>query len=197
MIPRFRRVSGLTLIEMVVATLVSSAMLVALITGAVALQRGYSAVDHQVRSQEDQMRAVDFLTRDLHRASTIEWSNQGRLLTVTVPDQSTAPALPVDLSNLLHAPLQTPNIVDGILSYGGSPTTIAYYLEGGDFLRVEGGARKVISRTIEEFLGSTAGSLATFQLAFTPKFRRGDPDKLRAGTRVQTTVYLRNVNRSR
>lgn len=193
--PRNR--GAITLIEMLVATGVSASMLAALMTAAVALQRGYSALDHHVRSQEDQMRAMDYLTRDLQRASTVAWSNQGRMLTITVPDQNAAPIVPVSITELLSLPQNASNLVQGILSYGASPVTISYYIEGRDFVRTEAGVRTSISTTIEEFLGSSSGSLATFQLAFTPKFSRGDPSALRDGTRVRSTVYLRNLNRSR
>src|SRR5512140_1385223 len=86
---------GVTLVETLVATAASTAMLAGLMTAAVALQRGFSAVDHQVTSQEDQMRVIDYITRDLQRASTTQVTNSGRMLTLTVPDQNDALGLPI------------------------------------------------------------------------------------------------------
>lgn len=197
MTPRQRLNSGAALLEVIVTSAVSTAMLAALMAAAVGLQRGYTAISHQVTTQEDQMRAIDFITRDLQRASTVKWSNTGRMLTVTVPEQNKPVVLPLNDLGLTAVPLKPPTLVDGVISYGGTPISISYYIEGRDFVRLEGTVRTSISSTIEEFIGSTSGSMATFQLAFTPKFSKGDPAVARAATRITTAVFLRNVNRTR
>jgi Tfp pilus assembly protein PilW len=180
------QIVGIALIETLVATTMSAAMLAVLISAAIALQRGFSALDYQITSQEDEMRAVDYISRDLQRASTVEWSNNGRLLTITAPDQSDSIMLPI----------HPPKLVDGILSYGGTPVKIEYFVDGNAFIRAQDGVRTAISSTIDEFIGSTSGSLATFQVAFIPRFSKGDAAQRRDGARLSTTVFLRNAGQS-
>jgi hypothetical protein len=107
--------------------------------------------------------------------------NSGRKLVLTLPDQQAAGA------NSLRVPV----VSDGVVRYGGSPISVAYYIEGDLFIREVAGARTTIAdKRLENFLVSLdTPQTVTFQLAFTPTFslRSGYG---RAASTIVTSVPL-------
>jgi Tfp pilus assembly protein PilW len=187
-----RRLSsaGFTITELLVACTLSSLLLAGLVEGALALQRGYSAAQHQILCQEDEMRVIDYITRDLRRAGSVTISNQNRMLTLTLPDQ-------VDLA---ASTLRMPSIVNGVVQYGNTPATVSYYVSGTAFVRKENGVETSLSTNrfgLEDFsvVNDTPGSvpaLIRFTVSFVQNFSRtggGDPH---AATRCSAVVRLRN-----
>jgi Tfp pilus assembly protein PilW len=183
-------IAGFTMTELLVATGLSSVLLAGLVIGGLALQRGYAAAQHQILCQEDQMRVIDYITRDLRRASSVTIANQNRMLTMTLPDQ-------VDLSS---STLRLPSIVNGVVQYGNTPATVAYYVSGTAFVRKENGVETNLSTNrfgLEDFsvFNDTPGStpaLVRFTVSFVQKFSRTGGADSRAASRCSAVVRLRN-----
>jgi Tfp pilus assembly protein PilW len=183
-------IAGFTLTELLVATGLSSVLLAGLVTGGLALQRGYAAARHQIMCQEDQMRVIDYITRDLRRATSVTISNQNRMVTVILPDQ-------VDLAT---STLRLPSVVNGVVQYGNTPATVSYYVSGTAFVRKENGVELNLSTNrfgVEDFsvVNDTPGStpaLVRFSASFVQKFSRTGGADSRAATRSYSVVRLRN-----
>jgi Tfp pilus assembly protein PilW len=187
-----RRLSsaGFTMTELLVACGLSSLLLAGMMTGALALQRGYSSAQHQILCQEDQMRVMDYLTRDLRRATSVTISNQNRMLAMTLPDQ-------VDLA---ASALRLPSIVGGAVQYGNTPAAVSYYVSGTAFVRKENGVATNLSTNrfglegfsvVDEAPGS-APALLRFTVSFVQKFSRAGGADALAATRCSSVVRLRN-----
>ena len=179
--------AAFTLTELIVAGGVGAAMMAALLAGAVALQRGFAAAEHQIISQEDQMRALDYVMRDVRSASAVAVVNTGRKLILTIPEYVNPTTLQP----------RTPVISGGIVKYGGFPRLVSYSVEGNAFIRRENMSSEVLSTNIEEFR-VFAGNLpeVTCTVAFVPRFSRPE-DRLQAlGPRVSATACLRNADGS-
>jgi Tfp pilus assembly protein PilW len=187
---RRRTSAGFTLTELLVASGLSTLLLAGLLVGALSLQRGYAAAQHQILCQEDEMRVIDYITRDLRRATGVTISNQNRLLTVTLPDQ-------VDLA---AGTLRLPSIVAGVVQYGNTPATVSYYVSGTAFVRKENGVETSISTNrfgLEDFsvvndTPGTSPALVRFTCSFVQKFSRTGGVDSRAATRCSSVVRLRN-----
>lgn len=187
---RRRAIAGFTLTELLVASGLSTMILAGLITGAISLQRGYAAAQHQILCQEDQMRVIDFLTRDLRRATSVTISNQNRMVTMTLPDQ-------VDL---VAGTLRLPAIANGAVQYGNTPATVSYYVSGTAFVRKENAVETNLSVNrfgLEDFFiyndtPGAAPALVRFTISFVPKFSRTGGADSRAVTRLSSVLRLRN-----
>jgi type II secretory pathway component PulJ len=188
-----------TLMELMIAGGVGTCILAGLMTGAMALQRGYSAAHYQLQCQEDQLRVIDFITQDLRRATSVTISNQNRRLILTLPDQ-------LDKATSL---LRTPVIEKGVVRYVApstagtpppAPATVAYYISGTAFVRQVDGKERVISTNptgLEGFFvyndtPDVSPPLVRFTISFVPTFsRRGGVDR-GAANRCSAVVRLRN-----
>jgi hypothetical protein len=181
--------AGFTLAEVIVAAGVGSAMLTGLLVASLTFQRGFLAAEHQITCQEDQMRVVDYITRDLRAAvpSTIHVDNQGRKLTFSIPKPA---------RNATTLLIDVPSIANGVVQYGAAQSTVSYYIEGADFVRMEGTTRTVLSTRIEEFSILKPGDkppVLTFRLSFTPRHSRRTNAQAPAASSVTSTVWVRNA----
>lgn len=68
---RLRRLAAMTLVELLIAAGVGTAILAAFTTAGVALQRSFVAIEDYAKGQNDQMRISDFLSLDMRRAFSI------------------------------------------------------------------------------------------------------------------------------
>jgi len=180
--------AGFTLPELLIAASIGSAMLGGLLGASIALQRGFSAAEYQLGCQLDQMRVIDYITRDLRRATAVSGANQNRKLLLTLPN-TRDPA---------SSSLLVPAVLGGRVQYGAQPISVAYYVEGDAFIREENSVQQVIAtRRIENFLiAAMALPKVTFQLSFTPHFSRNAGASSRAAMQISTTVWVRNASGS-
>ncbi len=78
---------GFTLLEVLIAAAMLAVVVVAALTGVVALQKSYSATEEYATGLADQMRLLDFLAQDLRRATTPPgMDNDGQGIQITVPN---------------------------------------------------------------------------------------------------------------
>lgn len=111
--------SGYTLVEMLCSVAIGSAILAALVSGSVALQRIFYASDDYYQATEDQSRVIDYLVRDLRRSGSGSVSNNGTTLQVNYPDY-------VDYSLGPNGTARTPSISVGLPKFGVPTATVAY-----------------------------------------------------------------------
>ena len=64
-------ISGMTIVESMVAVGVGAAILAAFTTASVALQKNFVAIEDYAKGQNDQMRISDYLSLDMRRAFSI------------------------------------------------------------------------------------------------------------------------------
>jgi len=155
---------------MIVAVAVFTMFAGALLTTWIALQTAATNVTSYAKRQNDQMRVVDYLKRDIRRASSVSIYNGAALVTgtssgselrITIPDYY-ADAREED--NAIGTRVaNTPALTDGAVTYG-STTTLRYYVLAGAVIRQEGGT----SRTVAGASG-----------AFTTSFRKETTGEIR------------------
>src|SRR5438477_1053120 len=83
---RHSKLPGFTLCEMLIALAISSITFAAIITASVALYRSFNAVDAYFSTQMQQLRIIDYLNRDVKRATVVTTSTDLQSITVTVPN---------------------------------------------------------------------------------------------------------------
>ncbi len=154
--------AGFTLIEILVATGVFGVFAAALMTTWVALGTSATNATSYAKRQTDQMRVIDYLKRDIHRASTIEIYNGSTLVTgtafgtelrLTIADYyaDTREEDNTRGSRVANAPA-----LSGANATYGSPLTLRYYAANGAVIREEAGA----ARTIADAAGAFTLSFA-------------------------------------
>lgn len=181
------RAGAFTFAEVLIAAGVASLALLALAIGAIAVQRGFTAAEYQVECQEDQLRVMDYVTRDVHRALDVKVENQNRKLTVTLPGFKVRPGA---------AGLSLPNVKDGTVKYAEAPLTVIYVKNGNEFTRYENGVGTVLSTRIEEFFAyDDDRPRVRVVVNFVPHFSLRKNAAAKAATEVSTTVCLRNPGR--
>jgi len=147
-----RRQSGMTLVEMIVATSVFSVAMAAIVGASIAMQTSFAATDDYFTGEGDQLRVMDYFNTDLRRAMAISISSNS--VTYTPPggsaktytysngsiDQATKYFTMVipNYRNLttnpstINLPAPTSNKVDY-----GTPIVVCYYLLGNSLFRAE------------------------------------------------------------
>src|SRR6185503_6439652 len=79
-------VVGFTLHEMLIALSISSVVIAAAVTSGVALQKSFKAVDSYFGTHMQQIRIIDYLSRDVKRGLVVTTSVSPQSVTVTIPN---------------------------------------------------------------------------------------------------------------
>ena len=77
---------GFTLAEMLLAVSVGSLMMAAVVAASVCLQRSFTAVDNYFASHVQQVRIIDYLSRDVKRSYIVTTSADRQSVTCTIPN---------------------------------------------------------------------------------------------------------------
>ena len=77
---------GFTIAEMGLAASVGSLMLASIVTASVCLQRSFNAVDNYFTSHMQQVRIIDYLSRDVKRSYIVTTSSDLQTITCVVPN---------------------------------------------------------------------------------------------------------------
>ena len=81
-----QRTAGFTLSEMLVAVSISLIVLAAAVASSISLQKSFSAVDNYFATHMQQVRIMDYLSRDVNRGLSVTTSVDLQTLTVDVPN---------------------------------------------------------------------------------------------------------------
>src|ERR1700720_4729305 len=138
---------GFTLVEMLMTLSCSSVVLTALISGGVALQRSFAAVEGYSIAEGDQLRVSDYISMDVRRALTASVDNNN-VLTITIPNYYDANNANPKWSNA-HA--LAPSFANGAIQYGTGTTTIKYYHLAANFIREVNGTPNTIATNVSPF----------------------------------------------
>lgn len=197
---------GTALAEMLVASAVTSVLAAAMLTGISTLQRSFRAANHHAKSQVEQTRLLNYIARDLRRATTVNVDTfaGGERLTLTIPDYYDNDNKPRD-----------PKIKNDAIEYGDptlavpDPVTIRFYKSGSTVFRsvkriqrtggapVEREVTTALATDVQDFASDFTDNgkqSVGVSISFVPKFKI-NPDNisaLRAGSAVYATTLLRN-----
>jgi prepilin-type N-terminal cleavage/methylation domain-containing protein len=199
------KISGFTLYELLVAMSISSVVVGAAMTSGIALQKSFKAVDSYFGTHMQQIRIIDYLSRDVKRGLIVTTSASLQSVTVTIPNyliQSGDPEAIADPS-LVGTP-RTPTIANtpsGLQVNYGSTSTVVYSVNGNSIVRIENGVVTTIASSTDQLVPTTTDiELANTEytkssVTFMPIFTSWGSQAKKTGTALYTTSYLRNKRR--
>lgn len=200
------RNGGFTLNEMMIALAVSAVILGVTLTSSTSLQKSFNAIDSYFATHMQQIRIVDYLSRDVKRGLAVTTSLDLQTVTITIPNYIVQAGDPEAIANpaLVGTP-RTPTIVNTPsgpqVNYGSTTSTIVYSINGLSILRSENGVVTTIASSTDQLVPQTTDvELANTEytktsITFQPIFTSGGSVAQRSGTTVYSTAYLRNKRR--
>lgn len=180
--------SAFTLAEVLVATGVFGLFVGGLLTTWTALQTSAVNTTTYARRQNDQMRVIDYLKRDIRRASAIEIYDGGTLVTGTAFGNELRLTLPDYYSDSREEDDSfgprtptTPTVTGSDVSYG-TALTVRYCVTNGAIVREESGMARTVADAAGAFEISfsreTSGQVRC-RVIFDQPMRSGGNRKLR------------------
>jgi hypothetical protein len=200
------KLSGSTFAEMMIGLSISSLIAAAAITASVGLQKSFNAVDNFYSTQMQQIRIIDYLSRDINRGFSVTTSVDRQSVTVNMPNYliKAGDAEAVANPSLIGTP-RTPTIAytpSGMqVNYTATPTTVVYQINGMSIVRIENGVLTTIASSTDQLVPITTDvELANTEytnstVTFLPIFTSNGVDAEKSGTTLCTTAYLRNKRR--
>lgn len=180
--------SGFTMVEILVATTVFSMFAVALLTTWTALATSAANTTTYAQRQNDQMRVVDYLKRDVRRAAAIAIYNGGTLVTgtafgdelrLTIPDYY-ADSREDDVANG-PSTANAPALTGGSVTYG-TAATVRYFVSNGSVIRDESGTTRTLANSAGAFtlsFSADASGLTLCRVIFNDTMQGGQNRTLR------------------
>lgn len=204
--PSQLKAHGFTLTEMMIALAASAVVLGATLTSSTSLQKSFNAIDSYFATHMQQIRIVDYLSRDVKRGLIVTTSADLQTVTITTPNYIIQTGDPEAIANpALAGTPRTPTIMNtpsGLqVNYGTSTSTIVYSINGLSILRTENGVVTTIASSTDQLVPVTTDvELANTEytktsITFQPIFTSGGSVAARSGTTVYSTAYLRNKRR--
>lgn len=184
-----------TLPEVMIASLIFSAVSVGLLMGFTSLERCFVATTDFATNHADEMRISDYLALDLRRALSVQTTQNDT--TIFIPRYYNAAGAP-----------QTPTLNGtGGVKYGtaGDMVRVRYYLSGGTIFREQInwpiGVSTIavtipVAENVKDFIFNVTdlGKVATTKITFNPIFRSGGATQAAtAATAFNNTTLLRNT----
>ena len=195
-----------TLIEMMVTLSASTVVLGATLTSSTSLQKSFNAIDKYFATHMQQIRIVDYLSRDVKRGLVVTTSADLQTVTITIPNYIIQPGDPEAIANpaLVGTP-RTPSVAftpsGPQVNYGTSTSTVSYSISGLSILRTENGVVTTIASSTDQLVPVTTDVELTnteytkTSISFQPIFTSSGSPATRSGTTVYSTAYLRNKRR--
>ena len=199
-------VAGSTMTELMIGLGLSSLIAAAAITASVALQKSFNAVDNFFATQMQQIRIIDYLSRDVQRGLSVNTSVDLQSVTVNLPNYIIQAADPEAAGNpsLVGTP-RTPTVSytqsGPQVNYTSAPATVVYQINGLSIVRIENGAVTTIASSTDQLVPQTTDvELANTEytnstVTFLPIFTSNGVAAERSGTTLCSTAYLRNKRR--
>jgi prepilin-type N-terminal cleavage/methylation domain-containing protein len=195
-----------TLIEMMVALSASTVVLGATLTSSTSLQKSFNAIDKYFATHMQQIRIVDYLSRDVKRGLVVTTSTDLQTVTITIPNYIIQPGDPEAIANpALAGTPRTPTIAftpsGPQVNYGATTSTVSYSINGLSILRTENGVVTTIASSTDQLVPVTTDVELTnteytkTSISFQPIFTSSGSPATRSGTTVYSTAYLRNKRR--
>jgi Tfp pilus assembly protein PilW len=185
-----------TLVELLVGVAVSSAIFGTILISGVAIYRSFLSADDYSYQANEQLRAIDFISRDMRSALSVTIPPGGQTVALTLPDIYTT----YDAKGNPTSALVNPVITSGTPGYGNAaqPLSVTYYVSGNSLLRqqrVPATAQtttKIVASNVNDFTLSFVplSTVVNFSITFTPRKHRVSAN-LKAGTTVTASVAAR------
>src|SRR2546421_7811896 len=203
---RSRPLFAFSLTEIMVTLAISSVALGAILTSSASLQKSFNAIDSYFATHMQQIRIVDYLSRDVKRGLIVTTSADLQTVTVTVPNYIIQAGDPEAIINpaLIGTP-RTPTMAytpsRWQVNYGAATSTVVYSISGFSILRTENGTVTTIASSTDQLVPVTTDvelantEYAKTSITFQPIFTSGGAAASRSGTTVYSTAYLRNKRR--
>ena len=184
----------------------SSVLFGATFTSSTSLQKSFNAIDSYFGTHMQQIRIVDYLSRDVKRGLIVTTSVDKQTVTITMPnyliqkDDPEAVANPA-LANTPRTPTMTYTPSGWQVNYAATTSTVVYSINGTSILRTENGKVTTIASSTDQLVPETTDvELANTEytktsITFQPIFTSGGKEASRSGTTVFSTAYLRNKRR--
>jgi type II secretory pathway component PulJ len=199
-------IAAMTLGELMVALSIGSVILLACITSSIGLQKSFNAVDNYFATHMQQVRIIDYLSRDVKRGLIVNTSTNLQTVTVTVPNylvQAGDPEAIADPTTIGTPRMPTvTNTSSGLqVNYGASTSTIVYAINGQSITRTENGVVTTIASSTDQLVPQTTDvelsntEYASTSVTFMPIFTMAGSPAERSGTSLYATSYLRNRRR--
>jgi len=185
---------------------ISLIVLAAAVASGVSLQKSFNAVDNYFATHMQQVRIVDYLSRDVNRGLSVTTSVDLQTVSISVPNyiiragDSEAVANP----SLIGTP-RSPTVAytsNGVqINYGTSTSTVVYSVNNNSILRTEDGAVTTIASSTDQLIPLTTDvelantEYANTAVTFMPIFTMSGSPAARTGTSLYGTAYLRNKRR--
>jgi hypothetical protein len=178
----------------------------ATITSSVALQKSFNAVDNFFATEMQQIRIVDYLSRDVQRGLAVTTSVDLQSVTVNVPNYIIQSGEPEALANtsLIGTP-RTPTISytqsGPQVNYSATPSTVVYQVNGMPIVHIENGTVTTIASSTDQLVPQTTDveltntEYTSSTVTFLPIFTSNGAAAERTGTTLCSTSYLRNKRR--
>ena len=195
-----------TLIEMMVTLSASTVVLGATLTSSTSLQKSFNAIDKYFATHMQQIRIVDYLSRDVKRGLVVTTSADLQTVTISIPNYVIQPGDPEAIANpALAGTPRTPSIAftpsGPQVNYGSTTSTVSYSINGLSILRTENGVVTTIASSTDQLVPVTTDVELTnteytkTSISFQPIFTSSGSPATRSGTTVYSTAYLRNKRR--
>lgn len=187
---KFSSLRGVSIVELVVSTAVTSLLAAGMLVGIVTVQRSAKAAQHHAKSQVEQSRLLDYVCRDLRRALTVmvDTHEGTQRIQITIPDFYDTDGQPRD-----------PVISSGSVFYGdrANPVRVAYYKSGSVIYRSVNDIPYPLATDVEDFVPSFTDDgkqVVGVSVSFVPRFQlnQRDVSSLRLGTAAYAKTLLRN-----
>jgi prepilin-type N-terminal cleavage/methylation domain-containing protein len=197
---------GFTLSELMIAVALSGVGLGATLTSSTSLQKSFNAIDSYFGTHMQQIRIVDYLSRDVKRGLIVTTSADLQTVTITMPKYVIEAGDPEAIANpaLIGTP-RTPTMTytpsGWQVNYGTATSTVVYSINGLSILRTENGTVTTIASSTDQLVPQTTDvELANTEytktsITFQPIFTSNGSPAARTGTTVYSTAYLRNKRR--
>jgi len=205
-----------TLVELMVAVGLGILVLGVIVTGSIALNKSFAAVDNFFSTHMQQIRIIDYLNRDVKRSTIAEISANAQTIYCWVPKyiiQTGDADATADNIDTRRTPSITKNGYGYQVNYysgtsangpGGTNTNssaVVFSVNGQSILRTEDGTVTTIASSTDQLVDqvtdaslANSGYLSTV-VSFLPIFTSNNAAMERAGTTVYSTAYLRNLRR--
>jgi type II secretory pathway pseudopilin PulG len=201
-----RKHFAFTLPEITLALAVSGVVFGAILTSSTSLQKSFNAIDNYFGTHMQQIRIVDYLSRDVKRGLIVTTSADLQTVTVTIPNYIIQAGDPEAVVNpALVGTARTPTMAytpsGWQVNYGNTTSTVVYSISGLSILRTENGTVTTIASSTDQLVPLTTDvelantEFAKTSITFQPIFTSGGAAASRSGTTVYSTAYLRNKRR--
>jgi prepilin-type N-terminal cleavage/methylation domain-containing protein len=197
---------GFTLPEIMLAMAISTVIFGATLTSSTSLQKSFNAIDAYFGTHMQQIRIVDYLSRDVKRGLIVTTSADLQTVTITVPNyviQAGDPEAVIDPARIgtPRTPTMAYTPSGWQVNYGATTSTVVYSISGLSILRTENGNVTTIASSTDQLVPLTTDvelantEYAKTSITFQPIFTSGGSPASRTGTTVYSTAYLRNKRR--